>query len=605
MRRILFTFLLSIFVTSSLMAQNPPMTKDSRMAERYFQNGEFDKAIIHYKKLYNSKDGVRFFYKRYFDCLMQLENFSELESVIQKAYKQTKDVQYLVDLGHVKQLQEDEKSMAKYYNEAIEKVRPQQYAVSTLARKFLGYRQMKYSELTYLKGKEILNDATAFNFELGYVYSVQSNYSKMIGSYLEELAVRPNRLRAVQSNLQRYLGEDQNDLLETILLKRVQKEPKQLVYQELLIWMYMNADDFESAFIQARSIDINFGSDGRRILELARAAAQQQEYDIAIDAYQYIMDKGSDVPIYVTASLELINVKRDKVLNNPFFTKADLNSLEASYNQFIRSNRQDYTTGHAAIELARLEAIYIHDIDTAIHILQDLLEIPRLNKELEGNAKIDLGDYYLLKGEHWESTLLYGQVEKAFRGSPLAEEAKLRNARLYYYKGDFEWAKTQLDILKASTSELISNDAIDLSVFIADNLNLDTTDHPLILFARADLMVFQNKLEEADYELEGILKLYPNHGLTDDVYFKKAEMAILKQDYETAVEWLNKIVNNHGEELLADNALYKLGNLYLNYLKEEAKAKDTFEKIILEHQGSTFIVDARKQYRKLRGDAIN
>ncbi len=588
------------------MAQKPPMTKDSRMAQRYYENGEYDKAAIHYKKLYNSKDGVKFYYKRYFETLSKLEDYDELSTMINKAYKQSKgDVKYLVDLGYIYNLKGDEKASTKYYNEAVNKLAPQQFAISSLARKFMSYSQLKFAEQAYLKGREILNDATLYNLELAYVYSVQSNYQKMVSSYLEELIIRPERLRAVQSNLQRYLKEDQYDILESTLLKRVQREPNVLVYQELLIWMYMNVNDFESAFIQARSIDIKFGSNGRRILELARSAAQQEEYDISIKAYQYIMDRGPEVDVYVTASLELINVKRDKIVNTQNYNQSDLNSLEASYNQFIQQYYKEYTTGFAILELAKLEAFYIHDIDTAVVILNNLLEMPRLNKEIEAKAKISLGDYYLLKGEHWESTLLYGQVEKAFRGSPLAEEAKLKNARLSYYKGDFEWAKTQLDILKASTSELISNDAIDLSVFIADNLNLDTTDHPMILFARADLLIYQNKLDEAIYELEGLIKLYPNHSLTDDVYFKRAKIAKKGKEYEKSIEWLTRIITEFQEDLLADNALYMLGDIYLINLKNEEKAKETFEKLILEHTGSTFVVPARKKYRKLRGDDIN
>lgn len=605
MKKLLSILILVLVLATTIQAQ-PPMSQDSRMAERYYANGEYEKAAVHYKKLYNDKDGVTFFYVKYFETLLKLEDYDELETMINKAYKQSRgDVKYLVDLGYINNLKGDEKASIKYYDEAIEKVQPQQYVISTLARQFMGYNQIKYSEKAYLKGKAVLNDASLFNLELAYVYSLLSDYQNMISSYLEELYIRPERLRTVQSNLQRYLEEEQYDIFEATLLKRVQREPNVLVYQELLIWLYMNVNDFESAFIQARSLDIKFGGNGRRILDLARTATQQEQYDMAIKAYQYLIDKGPELEVYVTASIELINVKRDKVVNSPYYTQKDLVSLEASYNQFIQQHQQEYTTGFAIIELAKLEAFYIHDIDTAISVLNNLLETPRLNKEIEGKAKINLGDYYLLRDEHWESVLLYGQVEKAFRGSPMAEEAKLRNAKLSYYKGDFEWAKTQLDILKSSTSELISNDAIELSVFIADNLNLDTTDHPMYLFANSELKIYQNYLNDAQYELDGILKLYPNHSLTDDVYFKKAEIAIKKQEYEKAAEWLNKITDEFSEDLLADNALYLLGDLYLNYLKDEEKAKATYEKLILEHQGSTFIVDARKIYRKLRGDVLN
>jgi tetratricopeptide (TPR) repeat protein len=597
--------LLSVFTLAGAQVE-PPMSKDSRMAERYYNNGEFDKAAVHYKKLYYERNGIQFFYSRYFDVLVKISDFEELDKMVNRAFKQSRgDVSYLVDLGYVYSMQDDQKTAAKYYADALAQVQPQQFAISRLAGKFLNYNEPELAEETYLEGRDLLNDPSLFNFELAYLYSLQSKYQEMISAYLDELYFRPGRLQSIQNNLQRYLGEDQFDLLEAMLLRKTQREPRVLVYQEMLVWMYMNMDDFDMAYIQARSIDINFGSDGRRIMELARSAAQQEEFDVAIKAYQYLMDRGPDLDIYVTASLELINVKRDKMLKSPHYSEADLRSLEASYRQFLEDYHNDYTAAYATIELAKLEAFYIHDIDTAIALLTDLLTWPRLNRDLEARAKISLGDYYLIRGEHWESTLLYGQVEKAFRGSPVAEEAKLQNARLSYYKGDFEWSKTQLDILKASTTELISNDAIELSVFIADNLNLDTTDHPMILFARADLLVYQNKLDQARNELDGLLRLYPNHGLTDDVYYKHAEIAIKEQRYEAAVEWLRKIIDGFNHDLLTDNALYLLGDVYLHYLDDRTKAMEAFEILVLEYQGSTFVVDARKKFRKLRGDSVN
>jgi tetratricopeptide (TPR) repeat protein len=601
----LFAFsIVSVFWLSA--QEEPQMSKDSRLAEKYFEQGEYEKAAIHYEKLYNEKNGVAYFYKPYFETLFKLEDYDGLDKMINKAYKASKgDARYLIDLGFVYTKKGDAKLAAKYYQDVITQLTPQQFIILSLARQFLNYGEFKMAEATYLKGREVLQDPSLFNFELAFVYVSLSDYPKMVDAYVTELLYRPDRVKSVEVALQRYLEREQYHLLETVLLKQVQKQPNAIVFQEMLIWMYMNMDDFESAYIQARSTDIRYNEDGFRVMELARTATQQEEFDIAIKAYQYLIDKGPAQSNFVTANLELINVKRAKLVKTPYFKEADLKSLQQSYIQFIESYNQEYTTEYAIIELASLEAFYLHDIDRAISLLDNLLKNPRLNKELEARAKTNLGDYYLLRGEHWESVLLYGQVEKAFRGSPMAEEAKLKNARLSYYKGDFEWAKTQLDILKSSTSELISNNAIDLSVFIADNLNLDTTDHTMMLFARAELMIYQNKFEEANYELDGILKLYPFHSLTDDVYYKKAEIAMKEQDYTAAADWLNKIVTTHKKDLLADNALYLLGKIYQNYLKDEVKAKAAYEQLILDYQGSTFVVDARKQFRKLRGDELN
>src|SRR5690606_28607822 len=99
---------------------------------------------------------------------------------------------------------------------------------------------------------------------------------------------------------------------------------------------------------------------------------------------------------------------------------------------------------------------------------------PRASLQLKSKAKLDLGDIYLLKGEPWESTLLYSQVEKQQKESPLAYEAKLKNAKLSYFKGDFRLAQDHLNILKEATTREIANDALDLSMRIKENLAYDS-----------------------------------------------------------------------------------------------------------------------------------
>jgi len=225
-----------------------------------------------------------------------------------------------------------------------------------------------------------------------------------------------------------------------------------------------------------------------------------------------------------------------------------------------------------------------------------------MQKDLLGKAKLYLGDYYIIADQPWESLLLYTQVEKAEKGNPLGEEAKFRNAKLAYYKGDFEWAQTQLKIIKANTSEFISNDAIDLSVFILDNLNTDDTDVAMLKFAKADLLRYQNKLDEAEDTLNFIIKNYPQTALQDDILFLKYKIEKDRQHYDKAADYLQQVVDNYGTDILADNALFYLGDIYQNFLRDDEKAKGFYEKIILDYKDSTFSIEARKRYRKLRGD---
>jgi len=251
-----------------------------------------------------------------------------------------------------------------------------------------------------------------------------------------------------------------------------------------------------------------------------------------------------------------------------------------------------------------LEAYYINDVDKAIGLLKELVGYPQLNARRLAEAKLMLGDLYLIQGEHWESTLLYSQVDKTFKDDQLGNEARFRNARLSYYSGDFTWAQAQFDVLKASTSNLISNDALDLSIFITDNLGLDTTALPLQGYAEADLLIFQNRFEEAFIRLDKLQQDFPAHSLEDDIAYLRAQVFMKQRRYEDAARQYTTIIGQHADGIRADNALFALAEINEKHLKNKEKAKELYEKLFIEYSGSTFAVEARKRYRILRGDTV-
>jgi predicted Zn-dependent protease len=223
---------------------------------------------------------------------------------------------------------------------------------------------------------------------------------------------------------------------------------------------------------------------------------------------------------------------------------------------------------------------------------------------LKNTTKLSLGDFYLASGDVWESTLLYSQVDKDEKDSPLGEEARFKNAKLAYYKGDFDWAQTQLEVLKASTYELISNDAIELSVFIIDNLGLDTVALPMQMYAHADLLQFQNRDSDAMVTLDSITKLFPGHALTDDIEYTKAEIFVKRKEFDKAVPLLEDIIKNYKDDLKGDDATFLLAQINEEQLHNKEKAMELYKSIIMDFSNSLLVIEARKHYRQLRGDAL-
>jgi tetratricopeptide (TPR) repeat protein len=352
-----------------------------------------------------------------------------------------------------------------------------------------------------------------------------------------------------------------------------------------------------------KALDQRLGENGSRVFRLAEMAANADVFDVAVEAYEYIVEtKGRLSPFFLRAKESSLECQRKDLVRNFDYAVADLRLLEGRYETFLNEVGRSNSTARILADQAKLEAFFINDLDKAIALLEEVIALPGVPVNIYSQAKLDLADFQLMKGEIWEATLLYSQVDKALKEEPLGEEARFRNARLAYFNGDFEWAQAQFDILKAATSKMISNDAIDMSVFIMDNLGLDSTAHPLSMYAEAELLIFQNRFSEALETMTVLANLYPEHGLQDDILYLKAQIMVKQRLYAEAVQVYEEIFTTYPEEIRADNALYAAAGLYEVQLGDPLKAQELYEKIFIEYSGSTFSVEARKRFRILRGD---
>ena len=91
----------------------------------------------------------------------------------------------------------------------------------------------------------------------------------------------------------------------------------------------------------------------------------------------------------------------------------------------------------------------------------------------------------------------------------------------------------------------------------------------------------------------------------DDVLMAKARVYMKKRQFETAIAQMAEIIEKFPDGILVDNALFQMAELYEEQLKNPAKAMELYEKILMDHMGSTYTVEARKRFRKLRGDMLN
>ncbi len=581
-------------------------TEQVQLAKEYELNGEYDKAIDIWKSLYDANAASNTYYKYYYNALLNSADYKELEKLVRKQMRRFPDnPTYLVDLGRsYRQQNEDAKAMATY-EEAVQALGKDKSQYVQLANAFLLIDEADFAIKTYEKGAQEVK-GYSYNYELANLYYRTSQYRRSMETYVEHLLEQPGRFNNICNGLERMLTDDSGHMmLQEIIYARIQNNNDPILI-DLLVWDFVQQQDFASAFLQVKALDKRFKEDGERVIELAEVAQDEKDYDAAISCYNYVAEKGSSSPYYYVARNGLLNCRRAKITETNVYTKYDLLSLKADYLQFLDDyNRADYRAAFISSELAKLDAFYLYYVDSAIARLEQVITWQRLNPSQLAEFKLVLGDLYLISGDVWESTLIYSQVDKAMKDDPLGEDARFRNARLAYFKGDFALAQGQLDVLKAATSELVANDALKLSVFITSNLGLDSVAEPMEMYANAELLYFQNRSEAALQKLQELEKAYPGHPLTDDNYYLRFQIAMKMQQTDDAVAALEYIRENQAFGLLADDALFALGQLYELQLNDPEKAKLCYEQIILQYKDSIYIAQARKQYRRLRGDTIN
>nr|WP_239524859.1 hypothetical protein [Leptobacterium flavescens] len=591
-----FIILTFLFLGFQLSAQS------DALARQYFEDGAFEKAALYYKKLYDKKP-QRIDYLQYLvECYQQLEKYDQVEALLLPKVKLPNfSPSFLVELGYNYTLQRKEEEAHKYYEMAIARIDLNPGYAFVVGNSFKRKSLLDYALKTYQRSME-LKPNNNLNLEIARIYGEKGEIEKMFGSYLELISknkvYQPNILR----NISQFIGEDpreeNNILFKRVLLKKLQTDPD-VLWNELLSWLFIQQKQYKSAFVQERAIlrraEIY---DIQRIINLGLTCLDNDDLKTAKEIFEYVIENSNDRSIQLRAHLYILEFELKQA------PPKDYAKIEEQYKVLIQEFGVYPETLGLQTAYAKFLAFYKDETDTAQRLLKESLELP-LNRFQQASVKTTLADILVYDEKFNQALIYYSQVQKSLKNHVIAQTARFKVAKTSFYKGDFDWSLTQLKVLRSSTTQLIANDAMQLSLLISDNSLEDSTQTALKIFAKADLLAYQNKNRKAIDLLEKILVDHKGESIEDEALLRQGKLLEAEKQYDKARLNYIKILEFFGTDILADDALYALGELYSNYLDDPEKAKEFYERIILNHGDSIFAVEARKKYRKLRGDAIN
>ncbi len=579
---------------------------DAATARRYAAEKKYDEAIGIFAEIYKTApDSV---YADYLNTLLLAGKSKQAEKLVEKKAslypKNMRSPEINMELGQVYDKVGKPDKAKVQYDSVLGMLNGDDIFTSNIAKTFTDAGRDDYAILTYERALQLLGNPPMYGRPLALLYNKTGNMEKALDALLRGGPSVFMTADQAKEMLLEMLGADQKklQLVQKALVKKINLEPANSYYAEILTWVYTQKDDWDGALMQIEAIDERNQEGGRRVMDFARTAVAARQFETGAKAFDDIIAKGRDVPYYILARSEKMSAALNRLELDNNRKPEDVTALAALYDSFLVEFPKHYTQKTAA-DYAELLALYDNNVKKAIEVLQRSVAEPDTRRNMMGLFKLQLGDYYLLTGKVWDASLTYSQVEKEYKQDVMAEDARFRNARLAFYRGDFDLAQKLLGILKSGTSNLISNDAIDLSVLITENVE-DSNTAPLQRFATAGLLMFQNKDKEAELLIDSIVTAAPKHPLADDIVMMHARMAIKHRDFTKALTYLKEVAEKYGKDVLGDDAVYKMAEIYDEELHQPQEAKKLYEQLVIDYPGSTYVQAARQRLSDMKVQGI-
>lgn len=601
-----FHLLCSFTLAAQQVGIGAQQSSDRALAEQYFKQQEYRKALDFLApEMEDSRD--KRVYEIAWESFLELQDYRAAEKWAldwRKRLPQQRE-NFEVDLIFL-YLKQDKTRKAERVQEDIEEQIAAQPGRAYIYAKVLQSRGYPERAMAVFQAAIAVRPQMNFDYQMAQLYGEMGELKKMYDLYIQMVERNPGYLGNVKMLLsqtvqQGGLPPEEGQYFKEQLVKKIQAgaSPK---LNELLVHVFVQEKDFASAFTQLRALERRGAVSSGELFRLAQMTEGNGQWALAERIYTYLKSKGPEDAFYNASMMAFLRSKKEQ-LSQSGASAAEWQSLAESYRKegaFLAAEPQK---AQWLLDRAEIAAYHLGQEEAAQGFLEDILATGFVSKSNRARAYIALGDLKLYQGERYEAILHYRRAERDFEQSPLGQEAKFKRAKAAYYAGDFEWAQNIFDVLKASVSKLIANDAMRYSLLIKDNMALDSNTEVLSAYARADLHFFQNQLDSARRLLEILALSYSDHPIHDELLFRLGEIHLRQgQKAEAAARW-QELVDAYPKGILSDEALYRLALLQQEMGQLEAAAQ-SLEDLFIRFPDSYFSAEARREYRRLRGESL-
>jgi len=589
----LFKLCILFFISSVGIAQNP------QLAHQYYSQGDYAKAAEEYKLLLQKFPYNKSYLYRLVDIYQKNGNYAKVDSLLNDK-NELKHPASQIWLAYNFLLQKDSIKANELFDKAIKGSLKSSYLVSKSGKVLQDLFQLDKALELYSKGLEKFPNSS-FELEEGRIYAQKNQPDKMMEAYLSFLDKKPNNLSHVRYILTPYLNDESgNETIEIIkktIISHLGKNPAP-AYFRLLEWFYIQEKNYKKAFYQLRSLYAKKEAEIGEVFYLGKKALEYHQDEVAQKIFYYVIEHSKDKILIEKSKMALLEIQMKSK------NEADKQNLSDTFSKYL--NEKWSATNRILLEILYSDflAFNLGKSNEAIQVLSDLQK-QALPRTIEARIKLKKGDIFLQQGHFNNALILYTQVQLDFPNNEIGHLATYKIAQASFFKGDIDWAHNQLKVIKSVHSDLISNDAIDLDMLIINNKEEgDTLQTALKELVKIKYLIFKKKNKEALKKLDSMKFNHKGQEIYDDVLWTQAKLYEEKGDYDKAIQNYMEIIDIPGEIVYKDDALFKMAKIYENKKENLMKAKELYKRITLDFPGSYWFTDARKAFRRLRGDEL-
>jgi tetratricopeptide (TPR) repeat protein len=608
-----FSTALFLFIVSTSLAQvNQSIDEQFKLAQSYEQAGLFSKAEEIYRQIYIREPNNFQLYEPLNRVLVSQRKYNESIELLQsKIIQSPKDYNLYGQLGVTYYLMEKTKSAEEIWEKGIATDPSSYIPYRVMANYAIECRAFETAIELLNRGEKNAPDPTLFSMDIANLYIIFMKFEKAAVEFCNLIEFHPEQVAVVKSRINSYLSKpDALDETINVVKKFIDSKPRLEIY-DLLTFIYQASGNYEEAFQSVISLEKKFNSNGMYIFTFAQEAFRNQKYDWTSNAYNEIIKNHTNSPYFQTAKIgyaRTLEAALDQkyfqqneswkpiVLPRQSFVNEYMNIISA-YNDLANEFPNNAVNLEVLFRIAQIYGERIFDYQQADIFYKKVIQIsPQSIYAVQSN--ISLGIIFIKKS-NLEQAKGFFQQALAINAIELGDRSRANFFLAYieFWKSNFLSSLDLLKIVGMNPTTDYTNDALELSTLITstkkDSLNL-------VRYAKADLLLLQNKYKEAGTELKTLSDDNNLFIINDFAKIKLAELFVAENNYSEAVKILEDLSENKKSSLFVEKSTFLLAECFQYGINNFEKAVKIYQNLLETFPNSLYFDRAREALNSIQ-----